>query len=182
MDLSQTLSSRSGAVCELCSSSDSLSAYAIDNESLAEKNVLTCQKCKDSIEELPENSHYWHCLQESIWSEHTPVKVLAYRILAEIVHENWASNLLEQIYLEEEDLKWAKQSPSEAFVSKDAHGNTILAGDTVTLIKDLDVKGAKFTAKRGTIVKNVRLTDNPEHIEGRVNGVQIVIITKYVKK
>ena len=57
------------------------------------------------------------------------------------------------------------------------------AGDTVTLIKDLNVKGANFTAKRGTAVRNISLVpDNAEHIEGRVNGQQIVILTQFVKK
>lgn len=56
------------------------------------------------------------------------------------------------------------------------------AGDTVTLIKDLDVKGSSLTAKRGTAVRNIGLTSNPEHIEGRVDGQRIVILTKFVKK
>ena len=57
------------------------------------------------------------------------------------------------------------------------------AGDTVVLIKTLDVKGSNFSAKRGTAVRKISLVaDNPEHIEGRVNGQQIVILTKYVKK
>jgi electron transport complex protein RnfE len=56
------------------------------------------------------------------------------------------------------------------------------AGDTVTLIKDLDVKGSSLVAKRGTAVRNIGLTSNPEHIEGRVDGQRIVILTKYVKK
>jgi protein PhnA len=57
------------------------------------------------------------------------------------------------------------------------------AGDTVTLIKDLVVKGANFTAKRGTAVRNISLVrDNPEHIEGRVNDQHIVILTQFVKK
>jgi len=50
------------------------------------------------------------------------------------------------------------------------------------LIKDLDVKGAGFTAKRGTVVKNITLTDNPLHIEGRVNGVRIVLVADFLKK
>jgi protein PhnA len=65
------------------------------------------------------------------------------------------------------------------------HWSALLSesGDTVTLIKDLNVKGAGFTAKRGTAVRNISLVpDNPEHIEGRVNGQQIVILTKFVKK
>lgn len=52
----------------------------------------------------------------------------------------------------------------------------------MVIIKDLDVKGTSFTAKRGTTVRNISLTDNPEHIEGRVNGTRIVILTKFVKK
>ena len=56
-------------------------------------------------------------------------------------------------------------------------------GDSVTLIKDLNVKGANFTAKRGTAVRNISLVqDNPEHIEGRVEGQRIVILTQFVKK
>ena len=50
------------------------------------------------------------------------------------------------------------------------------------MIKDLPVKGTSFVAKRGTLVKGIRLTDNPEHIEGRVNKVTIVIKTCFVKK
>ena len=56
------------------------------------------------------------------------------------------------------------------------------AGSSV-LIKDLPVKGAGFTAKRGTAVRNISLvSDNARHIEGRVNGQRIVILTEFVKK
>jgi len=65
----------------------------------------------------------------------------------------------------------------------DANGHQLAVGDTVTLIKDLNVKGAGFTAKRGTAVRNISLVpDNALHIEGRVNGQQIVILTEFVKK
>ena len=67
-------------------------------------------------------------------------------------------------------------------VCKDSNGATLSAGDTVTLIKDLVVKGANFTAKRGTTVKNISLSDNPEHIEGKVNGTRIVLLTQFLKK
>jgi protein PhnA len=57
------------------------------------------------------------------------------------------------------------------------------SGDTIVLIKDLDVKGANFTAKRGTAVRNIKLVkDNVEQIEGKINGQGIVILTQYVKK
>ena len=63
----------------------------------------------------------------------------------------------------------------------DSNGSVLKAGDTVVLIKDLNVKGAGFTAKRGTAVRRISLVhDNPEHIEGRVEGQQIVILTKFV--
>ena len=64
----------------------------------------------------------------------------------------------------------------------DSNGAVLVEGDSVTLIKDLDVKGAGFTAKRGTLVKGIRLTNNPLHIEGKVNGMQIVLVAAYLKK
>ena len=71
----------------------------------------------------------------------------------------------------------------EVVVHKDTNGTILTSGDTVTLIKDLKVKGAGFTAKRGTAVRNISLVDDtPEHIEGRVNDQRIVILTEFVKK
>ena len=64
----------------------------------------------------------------------------------------------------------------------DSHGAELKSGDSVTLIKDLDVKGAGFTAKRGTLVKDIRLADDPELIEGRVNKTVIYLRTEFLKK
>ncbi|GAA4271791.1 hypothetical protein GCM10022258_10850 [Aquimarina gracilis] len=73
--------------------------------------------------------------------------------------------------------------PEDVVKHIDSNGALLQAGDNVVLIKDLNVKGANFTAKRGTAVRNISLAhDNPEHIEGRVNGQHIVILTKFVKK
>ena len=56
------------------------------------------------------------------------------------------------------------------------------AGDNVVLIKDLDVKGGGFTAKRGTVVRNIILDpDNAEYIKGKVRGQHIIIVNQYVK-
>ena len=72
---------------------------------------------------------------------------------------------------------------ADALVYKDANGVTLAAGDTVVITKDLDVKGTGFTAKRGTAVRNIGLVaGDSEHIEGRVNGVKIHILTKFLKK
>jgi len=68
-------------------------------------------------------------------------------------------------------------------VHKDSNGAVIEVGDTVVLTKDLNVKGSSLTAKRGTAVRRISLVhDNPEQIEGKVEGQQIVILTKFVKK
>jgi protein PhnA len=90
------------------------------------------------------------------------------------------------LYLDDETLKWAKaleDDDEDTVRHLDANGAVLQVGDTVILIKDLNVKGAGFTAKRGTPVRNISLVaDNPEHIEGRVSGQQIVILTQFVKK
>jgi protein PhnA len=64
----------------------------------------------------------------------------------------------------------------------DSNGAVLANGDAVCIIKDLNVKGTTFTAKRGTIVRSIRLTSNPEHVEGRVNGTVIVLKTCFLKK
>lgn len=63
-----------------------------------------------------------------------------------------------------------------------SNGTVLNAGDNVTLIKDLVVKGGGFTAKRGTLVKSIFLTSNPRHVEGRVNGSVIVLVSAFLKK
>lgn len=66
---------------------------------------------------------------------------------------------------------------------KDANGNILQDGDSVTLIKDLKVKGANVTLKRGTMVKNIRLTYNEEEIECNAEKVKgLVLRTEFVKK
>ena len=66
---------------------------------------------------------------------------------------------------------------------KDSNGNLLAEGDTVTLIKDLKVKGSTVTLKRGTVVKNIRLTSDEEEIEGRTDKVKgLVLKTCFVKK
>ncbi len=103
--------------------------------------------------------------------------------------EPWAQDLLDQLYLDEETLAWAESGMTEGLDDEvavphlDSNGTVLEAGDTVVLVKDLPVKGGGFTAKRGTAVRGIRLVaDNPGQIEGRVNGQQIVILTKFVRK
>jgi len=65
---------------------------------------------------------------------------------------------------------------------KDSNGNTLNDCDSVTLIKDLKVKGSSLNLKRGTAVKRIRLTDNEDEVECRINGSGIVLRTEFLKK
>lgn len=66
---------------------------------------------------------------------------------------------------------------------KDSNGAELKDGDSVTLIKDLKVKGSSVVLKRGTLIKNIRLTDDPEEIDCRAEKVKdLVLRTEFVKK
>jgi protein PhnA len=103
--------------------------------------------------------------------------------------EGWPLDLLDQLYLDDEHLEWARaglpdedEKSDSSVRTLDSNGTELMEGDSVTLIKDLEVKGGGFTAKRGTLVKNISLTNNPKYIEGKVNGIQIVLVAAYLKK
>ncbi len=67
--------------------------------------------------------------------------------------------------------------------TRDANGNILADGDTVHLVKDLKVKGTSVTLKRGTVVKNIRLTDDPAEIECSAEKVKgLVLRTEFLKK
>ena len=185
------LISRSGGKCELCAAQDGLSVHEIppDSDGSADQCLMLCSTCNTQIED-PEkmDANHWRCLNDSMWSQQPPVQVMAWRMLTRLSAEGWPQDLLDMLYLDDEMLSWAKatgegQADDTGSQHKDSNGTMLNAGDTVNLIKDLNVKGAGFTAKRGTAVRNISLVpDNPEHIEGRVNGQQIVILTQFVKK
>lgn len=65
---------------------------------------------------------------------------------------------------------------------RDSNGNLLQDGDSVVLIKDLKVKGTSTTLKRGKVVKNIKLTDNEDEIDCRVDKVNMVLRTEFVKK
>ena len=71
---------------------------------------------------------------------------------------------------------------ASADVPKDSNGAELLDGDAVTVIKDLKVKGSSMVIKRGTKVKSIRLTDNPEEVDCKIDGSGIVLKTCFLKK
>ncbi|MDO8289638.1 MAG: alkylphosphonate utilization protein [Parvibaculum sp.] len=67
--------------------------------------------------------------------------------------------------------------------TKDSNGNILADGDSVMVIKDLKVKGTSVTVKRGTVVKNIRLTGDPALIECNAEKVKgLVLRTEFLKK
>ena len=182
------LSARSNGKCEICGSEQDLTPYIVTPKlgNQIEDLVHACNVCNDQLTGKTElESNHWRCLNDAMWSDVSAVKVIAYRMLHELREEGWPVDLLDMIYLDEDELSWAKSGIQDenAIRHLDSNGVVLNTGDSIVLIKDLDVKGANFTAKRGTAVRNIRLVhDNPEHIEGKVNGQSIVILTKYVKK
>ncbi|MFY0630620.1 MAG: PhnA domain-containing protein [Flavobacteriaceae bacterium] len=191
MALQQDLENRSGNQCELCASKSNLEIYEVQPTSTGgvDGSILVCDVCRNQIEN-PEatDANHWRCLNDSMWSEHRAVKVVAWRMLSRLRKEGWPQDLLDMLYLEDDDLRFAKETgehleESEKIIHRDANGAILQAGDSVVLIKDLKVKGSSMVAKQGTAVRRISLDhENAKYIEGKVGPTQIVIITDYVKK
>ena len=186
--IERKLKDRRGSVCEISGTEHDLVVYVLPptNERTVENSVLMAKHLKDQIEN-PETTDEkdWRGLSESMWSGHLPVQIVSWRMLARLKN----TDLLEMMYLDEEALEWAKatgegeEEDENKIIHKDSNGVTLLDGDSVVLIKDLDVKGATFTAKRGAAVHNIKLVwDDANLIEGRVENQNIYILTQYVKK
>mgnify|MGYP000176535648 CR=1 FL=1 len=80
-------------------------------------------------------------------------------------------------------LDWSGEDEGRGVVVRDCNGTELKDGDTVTVIKDLDVKGAGATVKRGTTVKNITLTNDPELIDCRTKDIKgLVLKACFVKK
>ena len=68
-------------------------------------------------------------------------------------------------------------------MAKDSNGTELNAGDSVSVIKDLKVKGASTTLKRGTTIKNIKLTNKDSEIEAKVDKFRTLVLkTEFLKK
>lgn len=191
MNLEERLLLRSEQACELCKAAENLKPYPVPPQDAAteENTIILCGKCRAQVEKKEDlNSGHWACLSESMWSEVPAVQVVAWRMLSRLRNESWAADNLEMMYLTDENLAWAKatgdhENDASVDLHKDCNGQVLQTGDTIVLIKSLDVKGSTLNAKLGTVVKNIRIVDNnTEQIEGKIEGQVIVILTKYVRK
>ena len=188
MATEQALQQRSNSSCELCTSTENLSVFAVPPSSdlSAQQSVYLCDVCLSQVEGKQDlDINHLRCLTDAMWNQEPAVQVVAYRLLHKLSAESWAQDALDMIYLEDDVRTWAEQGIAAAEregPTRDSNGAELHDGDNVTLIKDLKVKGANFTAKQGTMVRGISLTDNPEHIEGKVNGTRIVLVAAYLKK
>ena len=169
--------------CVLCGTPDA-SATTVPPMDV---EVPLCATCLSGTSGAITDDPHWRCLNDAVWSAEPAVQVLAWRMLHRI-NAGWARDLLDIVYLEPEVQAWAEAGLAEGeqpadVIHRDSNGTILAQGDTVHLIKDLPVKGAGFTAKRGTAVRGIALVaDNAGQIEGRVEGQRIVILTEFVKK
>lgn len=190
MSLERDLKKRSNECCELCNSTEKLTVVAVEpiKEKTVDEHIYTCTTCASQIAKPDSmDANHWRCLNDSMWSEHESVKVMVWRLLQRLNAEGWPKDLIETMYMEDDSLLWAKALgdgvEENKIIHRDANGLTLNSGDSVVLIKDLAVKGSSMIAKRGTAVRRISLDhDNAEYIEGKIDGQQIVIVTKYVKK
>ena len=191
MSIERELNKRSESKCELCGATENLKVYEVlpTKKGGLDESIMACSTCIDQIEN-PDNVdlNHWRCLNDSMWSEHSAVQVVAWRMLSRMRSAGWPQELLDQMYLDEETLAWAQatgegEEDETKVIHRDSNGVILEVGDSVVLIKDLKVKGSSMVAKQGTAVRNIRLDhENAEYIEGKVDGQTIVIITQYVKK
>ena len=169
--------------CALCGTADT-TPFVVSPRDV---ELPLCATCLSGVTGLLEDAPHWRCLNDAVWSTDAAVQVLAWRLLHRI-DAAWARDLLDIVYLEPDLQAWAEaglgagEQPADV-IHRDSNGTVLAQGDTVHLIKDLPVKGAGFTAKRGTAVRGISLVaDNAGQIEGRVEGQRIVILTEFVKK
>ena len=186
MSIESIVKERSGAKCELCGSEDSLSVYEVpaSPDQTAGSCVMVCGTCRTEIEDAETlDQNHWRCLNDSMWSQEPAVQVMAYRMLKRLSSETWAQDLLDMLYLEEDKIEWAEKGlVADEDKPRDVNGVELKAGDSVTIIKDLPIKGSSQVIKRGTAVRNIGLTEDPKHIQGKANGQAMYIIAEYCKK
>lgn len=167
------LIARAGGVCEFCGASAGLEAVDVAPAGA----VLLCADCRGETDVAAD---HWRCLEGAAWSDVPSVQLAVWRKL-NALGEPWALEARDGMTLSPEVEGWTQIAG--AVEHRDSNGAVLAQGDTVVLIKDLVVKGANFTAKRGTAVRGISLVaDNAAQIEGKVEGQRIVILTEFVKK
>jgi len=170
-------------ICELCGSDDNVSVVELPvSNASEEQSIYLCANCNNQIESGDLDETHFNCLNDSMWSETPAAKIMSYILWNRLGRQD----MIEMMYLEEDELKLAEQAinaEANKLVYRDANGVELKVGDSIVILKDLEVKGAGFTAKRGTTVTRIGLAPGDVgHVEGRVNGTKIFIKTEFIKK
>jgi protein PhnA len=171
------------SICELCSSEEGVILVELPvSDASEEQSIYLCANCNTQIEFGDLDETHFNCLNDSMWSEIPAAKIMSYILWNRLGRQD----MIEMMYLEEDELKLAEQAvnaEANKLVYRDANGVELKAGDSIVILKDLEVKGAGFTAKRGTTVTRIGLAPGDVgHVEGRVNGTKIFIKTEFIKK
>lgn len=171
------------SICELCGSQENVSLAELPiSDGSEEQSIYLCSNCTTQIESNELDETHFNCLNDSMWSETPAAKIMSYILWNRLGRQD----MIEMMYLEEDELKLAEQAvnaEANKLVYRDANGVELQAGDSIVILKDLEVKGAGFTAKRGTTVTRIGLAPGDAgHVEGRVNGTKIFIKTEFIKK
>lgn len=171
------------SVCELCASQEGVSLVELPvSDGSQEQSIYLCKNCKTQIESGELDENHFNCLNDSMWSETPAAKIMSYILFSRMGRQD----MIEMMYLEEDELQLAQQAlnaEANKLVYRDANGVELKMGDSIVILKDLEVKGAGFTAKRGTTVTRISLApDDETHVEGRVNGTKIFLKTEFIKK
>ncbi|HEY9203756.1 MAG TPA: PhnA domain protein, partial [Sulfurimonas sp.] len=106
MSIEKELEARSGGVCELCGSSEGLSALEVaPSDGSAEQSIYVCATCKEQIQnpDKMDETHF-NCLNDSMWSEVPAVAVMSYRLLKALGRED----LVDMMYMEDDVKSWAE--------------------------------------------------------------------------
>jgi protein PhnA len=142
--------------CPLCTTANTPLIVTSVSDGPVDASVDICAACAD-----PSTSpDHFRVLASTMWSEDPATSVYAARTLKRL-DTDWSRDLSDQLYLDDETRAWADNVALDT-AHKDSNGVPLATGDTIVLIKDLNVKGAGFTAKRGTAVYKILLVaDNP---------------------
>ena len=111
MSVETLLQERSGSKCELCNATEGLQVFKVEPKSglAIDDLVLICNICHGQITKTSDiEVNHWHCLNESMWSEVSAVKVVSWRMLKNLSDEGWARDALDMMYLEDVDMAWAQ--------------------------------------------------------------------------
>ena len=170
MSVLQTLQERSHTTCELCKSTKGINQYTIPpslNENVA-NDVLVCETCFNQIngDEAMDTNH-WRCLNDSMWSEHVAVQIMAWRMLQRLRNEGWPKDLLEMMYLDDEALALARatgehEDAANKIIHRDIKPSNIII-DTSGELKVVDFGIATIVSKNNSSSENYSRAFTPTY-------------------